>query len=167
MKINKTTIFLLLALVGIWVFIGSLVYNAMKEPTTVASNTKKAKAEKKTQAEKGFELLLNYDNPFKTAASTFTPRKTDNQQIAKPVAKQAVKQPVKPIPAPLPQTKLQYLGYMQFKSKGKQQLLLKVNGQELIFDKGDEVDGYTIKKINEDSLVLKKGKELRVLLREY
>lgn len=167
MKINKTTIFLLLALVGIWVFIGSLVYNAMKEPTTVVSNTKKAKAEKSTQAEKGFELLLNYDNPFKTAASTFTPRKTDNQQTAKPVAKQAVKQPAKPVPAPLPQTKLQYLGYMQFKSKGKQQLLLKVNGQEQIFDKGDEVDGYTIRKINEDSLVLKKGKELRVLLREY
>lgn len=167
MKINKTTIFLLLALVGIWVFIGSLVYNAMKEPTTVASNTKKAKVEKKTQAEKGFELLLNYDNPFKIATGTFTPRNTDNQQIVKAVTEQPVKQLVKPTPAPLPQTKLQYLGYMQFKSKGKQQLLLKVNGQEQIFDKGDEVDGYTIKKINEDSLVLRKGKEVKVIYRDY
>jgi hypothetical protein len=166
MKINKTTIFLLLALVGVWVFIGSLVYNAMKEPMPVSSNSKKKKPEKKVQAEKGFELLLNYDNPFITTASTFTPRKNDNQQIAKPVAKQAVKQPAKPVSAPLPQTKLQYLGYMQFKSKGKQQLLLKVNGQEQIFDKGDEVYGYTIRKISVDSLILKKGKELRVLIRE-
>lgn len=139
----------------------------MKEPTAIASNTKKAKAEKKTQAEKGFALLLNYDNPFKIATGTFTPRNTYNQQIVKAVTKQPVKQLVKPTPAPLLQTKLQYLGYMQFKSKGKQQLLLKVNGQEQIFDKGDEVEGYTIKKISEDSLVLKKGKELRVLPREY
>lgn len=166
MKINKTTIFLIAALVGIWVFIGLLVYNAVKEPEVVAVSPQKAKPKKSNTSTKGYELLLNYDNPFKTATSSFAPRNVGASTPVKPVAKQVVKpQPIKPIP--IQQTKLQYLGYMQFKSKGKQQLLLKVNGQEHLFDKGDEIDGYTIKKISEDSLVLKKGKEQRVLLREY
>ena len=43
---------------------------------------------------------------------------------------------------------------------------MRINGEEVIYDVSDKIEGYDIKKATTDSLVLKKGKQMRIILRD-
>jgi type II secretory pathway component PulC len=160
-KLSKTTILLLVALLGVWGVIGYFIYGALKAPAVPVATTH-SKKHQATAVANTFTLLLNYNSPFN---SKYSIGNTYNQPKT-PAPKPQPKKAVAPPPTPPPSASILYLGIIRSNGQNPQQLLIKVNGEERLLEKNQRIEGFKIKKITLDSLILYNSKETKILKRE-
>lgn len=160
MKNKKTTWFLLPAVLAIWGLLSWKLYAAMKDDAPSEMNAPSA-AILATETEfiaDTSKLFLDYPDPFltatKSAVKTYTQTKNTQQKTTV--------LPPGTIPAPA-WPELRYSGLVKSPKDGKMLGFLSINGTSHFVKNGDVIDDIIISVLNRDSVIVKRGKEMRTV----
>lgn len=161
---KKAKLYLLVIInLAVWGYVGYKVYGALQgdeDPDLTMDQAKIKKIEPAATAD-SVVLLLNYEDPFLKNGNFSQNRKhissaqpSKNPPLPKPVVAKAV--PTSTVAAPL---NIQYLGLIKNSTGNSTTALLSINGKSSFVKQNDVIEGYTVKEISGESILLLKGKE--------
>lgn len=152
----------------VWGYVGYKIYCALQGDDEIdysLNQTKIKSIEKPT--EQVIELLaLNYDDPFLkqgnysgniTSKNNNTSR---NNQTSISQKQSVIKVNTTKTITPVPSLEIKYLGLVKNSITGNHTALLNVNGRSVTVKQNDFVEGYLIKNISNESILIVKGKEI-------
>lgn len=152
-----------------WGYVCFKVYTALQGDEDVSMNYEKTNLHKIEQTGKTENevLSLNYPDPFLkngNFASTSAKISSLNYSSNNGAKKILTTSIAKATPSVVVQTiDIKYLGLIKNSEKGNQTAMLNFNGKSVFAKQGDVVDGYSVKQINNENIILLKGKEKIVL----
>lgn len=111
-----------------------------------------------------YKLSLNYKDPFLREAEKRKEHVVSNSKTSNPVQKEkVVKTPT--VSVPKVQSEIKYFGLVKNNTTGISTALISINGQTHLVKKGDIIEGITIKKISNENVELKEGKNTIVIIK--
>lgn len=152
---NKKSIYVLLpAALLLWVYIGWQVYQQVKEPDLVEATfmptIKRAEEKEKPLP---FVLAFNYKDPF---LRTVSKRHSTGEDLERKKGKPVVNNRRR-----ISWPNMTYRGWIE--NHKKTIGLLQINNKQHLVDEGQEYDGIYIEKLYQDSIRIKKDKEIRII----
>lgn len=134
MKKNSTKIILLIAVAGIWGYVGYLIYGYINPSDEVSFSTPKVSKGEDTKVKQKNTLQLDYPDPFLRKPARKPKRQTSPSVAKTPASKIPQKSAVK-------WPKIKYMGYV----KGSSTLImLNYNGDTKIVTQGEKLDSFHI-----------------------
>lgn len=151
----------------VWGYVGCKVYSALQGDDEIdySLNQTKIKTIDKPAEEIVEQLALNYDDPFLkqgnysgniTSKNNNTSR---NNQTSVSQKQSVIKVNTTETITPIPSLEIKYLGLVKNSITGNHTALLNVNGRSVTVKQNDFVEGYLIKNISNESILIVKGKE--------
>lgn len=171
---NKKAKLYLLILINIlaWGYVGVKVYNALQGDDDIKLNYTNSGIKKieLVNAVDSVKLVLNYPDPFLkkvtisgnkntsySSASKNTSVLKNNSKIVNNHNTSAKLSKVETAPKEID---IKYLGMLKNNDKGIMTAMLVVNGKSVLAKLKENIDGYLVQDINDNSITLKKGKEI-------
>lgn len=159
---SKKSIYILLPVnLFIWGFIAYKIYSALNEDDDIAiPESATVKPKPRLNDTLKYVLQLNYNDPFLKDAPAQKKLITNSRNSTTPVA--ATNKPVKNIPeTQVKEVKdIKYLGLVQSTGTGNSTALIAINGKSYIVKKGETIEGYKIKSIDNSAIALLDGKKV-------
>lgn len=147
---------------AVWGYVFYKVYGALQGDDETDFAMDQAGIKKIEPVVKGdsIRLLLNYEDPF-LKHGNFSSGKA-RPAAATPIKSPALPQPVvKAVvtPTAVPSTDIKYLGLIKSSTGGAMTALLSVNGKSSFVKQNESIEGFVVKEISAESILLIKGKE--------
>lgn len=150
-----------------WGYVSYKVYCALQGDDNFDLVHKKTDIKKIEEAKKEDSILLslNYQDPFLKGGNFSKEKKSNysssNIKTEKPVVQSKSKQPIPIVIAPI--FDIKYIGLVKNNEKGTQTAMINMNGKSVFVKENDNIDGYRVMKITNQSVLLLKGKEKLVV----
>ena len=153
---------------AVWGYVGWKVYGALQgdeEPDFAMDQAGIKKIEPVVKPD-SVQLSLNYEDPF-LKHGNFSSGKP--KQVASSTAPKIQSAPkpamVKPVATPTmaPVMDIKYLGLIKNSSGNTMTALLSINGRSSFIKQNEVIEGFTVKEISAESILLLKGKEKIVI----
>lgn len=152
-----------------WGYVGYKVYSALQGDDDLELDRAMVSYNKITSGEKtdSVNLILNYNDPFLKNGNFSSQKHNSHSYNNKTIASKTKHQYASVIKTPTlsvqPTIDIKYIGLVKNNTSGLQTALLSVNGKSVFVKVNDNVEGFLIKQISNESVLLTKGKEKLVI----
>jgi hypothetical protein len=150
LKQKRSTYFLLIAVLGIWIFIGYRIFDFLEKPGEKLAQPE-AEPLQIEEIQIDFEvesLRLDYPDPFLKNTGSKARRKYNSKPKAFPIARTE-----KPVINAL-SGRLEYFGYVR--NNDGQVAIFQLDGKNRLLEKGSDIEGFRLQTIYEDSVIIRK-----------
>lgn len=152
-----------------WGYVAFKVYGALNEDEDIELNMAELPVRKmEVEAKEELQTLqLNYPDPFLKNGSVISKRTAGYKPTTTQSQSTANQQKAAPVKTPTVATvaaiDIKYLGLIKNSASGSVTALLSVNGRSVVVKLNESVEGYTLKEITGDQILLLRGKEKLVI----
>jgi hypothetical protein len=167
---KKAKLYLLVVInLAVWGYVFHKVYGALQgdDETDFAMDQTGIKKIEPVVKGDSIRLMLNYEDPF-LKHGNFSSGKPKQNVTTAPSKSPASPQPVvKAVvtPTAAPSADIKYLGLIKSSMGGAMTALLSINGKSSFVKQNESIEGFVVKEISAESILLLKGKE-KLLIRK-
>jgi len=169
--LNKKVKLYLLVIINLiaWGYVGYKVYSALQGDDDLELDRAMVSYNKITSSEKtdSVNLILNYNDPFlkngNFSSQKHNSRSYNNKTIDSKTKHQNASVIKTPTLSVQPPVDIKYIGLVKNNTSGSQTALLSINGKSVFVKVNDNVEGFLIQQITNESILVTKGKEKLVI----
>ena len=161
MKSKRNLYILIPAVVLIWASIVYRIYEGKQEEISLYRGGGKQEVSTINSPNRlAYELLLNYEDPFlKGVKKRSREKPVEHLELIAGINENGKKKISTGVEKEDIWSQVKYLGIIENKRSKNKIILLEIQGNSFIQKLGEEKEGFLLKKITQDSILLKKGKE--------